>query len=518
MMERLRKGAFQMIIFLSGFLFTCNFIHAQNWPKIYGDNFDGLIKDISEAYDRGYYLTAFTYSNQGVNKYGWIIKTDINGNILWDKKYGDGNDRNWFSDSYVTSDKGLIISGITTKYSQGDFDPTFIKLDVCGEIEWCKVFQSPDQNYGTGIIQLSDGSYIGMLQYYGEGETYARINLVKMDQTGEPLWIQKQSQEDTLIYNEEGANIILTSSGNYLISGSCNHPGWRPYFILTDTLGLQKWGIIWSSAYGHVFQTIEHQPGIYYSIGFNIPPGQNNLPAIYKFDENGNQLDDYLILGDTTYQGGGGSIININDTALLTGLVWSSTNNNEVFKSEVVLIDTLGDLLNRRQLLLEDHAPTSMFLTSDQKILVAGNYVVNYYWDIYLWKMNANLEDDTIYTQPLTYDSLCPFEIQSDTAELDCGVFVNINELPTKEEYESTIKISPNPARDWIMLTLPYNVKSGVVELAIYDIFGQEVLKKEVILQNRAVSLNISKISPGLYLVTCKDSKKRILKGKFVVL
>ena len=238
-MDALKKFALLLYIFFSGMQFTCNTLQAQDWPIIYGDNFDALIQDLQETYDRGFYLTAFTYTNQGVNKYGWIIKTDINGNILWDKKFGHGNDRNWFGDSFLTSDYGLIISGVTTKYSSGDFDPTFTKLNVCGEIEWCEVFQSPDQNYGTGIIQLANGSYIGMLEYYGEGETYARISLVKMDQSGEPLWIQRLAQEDSLIINEEGLWLYLTTDNNYLVSGYAYHPDSYPFWIMTDTTGVQ---------------------------------------------------------------------------------------------------------------------------------------------------------------------------------------------------------------------------------------------------------------------------------------
>ncbi len=519
-MEWFIMRAFRLGIFSIGMLFTCNFTQAQDWPRIYGNNIHAYIVDLYETYDKGFYLTAFIYSNQGVNKYGWIIKIDINGNILWEKKFGDGNYKNWFGDSFLTTDQGMIVTGVTSKYSTGDFDPAFFKLNVCGEIEWCKVFRSTDQNYGTGIIQVADGSYIGMLQYYGEGETYARISLVKMDPNGEPIWIQKQSQEDSLIYNEEGSNLILTSAGNFLISGSCNHPGWRPYFILTDTSGIQNWDIIWNSAYGHAFQTIEHQPGIFYSTGFKLPPGYNNMPAIFKFDEDGNQLDDFLILEDTVYQGGGGSILTINDSTLLSGIVWSSLNNYQLIKSEVVKMDTLGNLINRRLLLLEDRAPTSLWLTSDNKLLAAGSYVTDSNWDIYLWKMNTDLEDDTLYTQPLTYDSLCPFEIQSDTVDFDCGVFVNIDELPTKEEYESTIKISPNPARDWVVLTLPDVLAEGEVESVVYDIFGREAGKQGsagVLPVNRMISLDVSSFSPGMYVAVVIDMKGRRYTGKIVV-
>lgn len=501
---------------LIGFLCFSSYSRAQDWPKVYGDNFHATISNIEETYDHGFILSAYTYTSAGWPLFDWIIKIDINGNVLWEKRFGDGIYSNGVTSSKITSGNGLILAASTSKYS-GNYDPTFIKLNVCGEIDWCKVFQSPDQNYGTGIIQLSDGSYIGMLQYFGEGETYARISLVKMDQNGEPVWIQQLCQEDTLIYNEEGYQLIETYESNYLISGRVFYPGMKPFWIMTDTTGKQIWDLKWSGIVGICFQTTEHQPGKFYSIGYKIPPGLNNLPAVYKFDGNGNQMAEFLILSDTIYQGGGGSIININDSALLTGLVWSSNNNNEIFKSEVILIDTLGSLINRRLLLLEDSAPTSMLLTSDNKILVTGTYFTDGNLDIYLWKMNADLEDETLYTQTLTYDSLCPYEIQSDTVDLDCSLFVNIDEIPTKEAYESTIKISPNPARDWIALTLPDIIPSGNVELGIYNIFGQEVTKTSVVPQNRAVSLNVSNLSSGFYLAVCMDARKKVFKGKFVV-
>ena len=146
-----------------------------------------------------------------------------------------------------------------------------------------------------------------------------------------------------------------------------------------------------------------------------------------------------------------------------------------------------------------------------------GYYYVDGNWDIYMWKMNEDLEDDTLYSQPLTYDSLCPYTIISDTVDLDCSLFVNIDEIPTKEEYESTIKISPNPARDWISLTFPEIVAPGKVELVLYNVFGQEVLRKGVAPTNRMASLNISSLSSGIYFLRSKDKRNRIMTGKFVV-
>jgi hypothetical protein len=491
-------------------------ILAQNWPKIYGDNFHATIARIEETYDHGFFLSAYTYTNAGWPLNDWIIKIDINGNMLWNKQIGNGIYSNGVTDSKVTIDNGMILAAGTSKYS-GNYDPTFIKLDVCGEIEWCQVFQSPDQNYGTGVIQLADEAYIGMLEYYGEDSAYARISLVKMDQNGDPIWIQQLAQEDTLIYNEEGGYLYMTSDSNYLVSGECFHPGLQPYWIKTDTSGNQLWDLMWQGGIGGAYQVAESSNGIFYSAGGFAGPGYTLTPSIFKFDNNGTAIYHEYLLGDTLIGGGANPIVLFNDSLLLTGINWRVSPNVDDGYSEILLTDTLGTIHQRRVLLHENKVPKSIIVSFDNKILVTGNYVVDGNWDIYLWKMNSELEDDTLYTQPMVYDSLCPYQITSDTVDLECDIFVNIAEIPTKEEYESTIKISPNPARDLILLTFPDNIQDGMMYLAIYNLFGQEVVKKEILSSNRMVTLDVSGLSSGLYVVVAIDQRKRILKGKFVV-
>jgi hypothetical protein len=531
------SGKYYMLslIGIIGGLFVYSQLNAQEWPKVYGDYFDATISTIEESYDHGFLLAAYTYTSSGWPLNMWVIKIDINGNILWEKQFGDVNYSNGITGSKITIDNGMILAASTSKYS-GNYDPTFIKTDACGEIEWCQVFTSPDHNYGTGIIQLFDESYIGMLQYYGEGETYARINLVKMDQYGEPIWIQRLAQEDTLIYNEEGGYLYLLSDSNYLVSGECFHPGLKAFWIKADTSGNQIWDLMWQGGISAAYQVAESSNGFLYSAGGFKSAEYHITPSIFKFDLDGNPLYQKYLFGDTLVGGGADPIIIIDDTILVTGMNWSVSIYVDVGFSEIMKTDTLGNIKDRRILIDEVRPPKTIIFSEDRKILVGGNYVTDGNWDIYLWKMNENLEDDTLYTQPLTYDSLCPYEIQSDTVDLDCGVFVNIDELPTKEEYESTIKIYPNPAMEWAVLTLPDMLASGELELVVYDIFGRAIgtgrkgeeekrgtgeeekrERGEYLPANRMLLLDVASYPAGMYVAVAVDRKGRRYTGKFVV-
>jgi len=487
---------------------------AQDWPKIYGNNFHAYVNRLFEDYDKGYLIGGSVLANANTFRYAWIKKTDINGNEIWNKKFGNSVDQFYLNSCFKTANEGLIICGGTT-VEDPLLDPIFFKLNSCSEPEWCKILLSEDYNVATDVISIKDG-YIGILKYYGEGLFYARISLIKMDLSGEPLWIQQLAQEDTLIYNEEAYHLIETFDSSYLASGHCFYPGLKPFWIKTDTAGNQIWDIKWQGGIGGADEVIQMKSGFFFSAGGFASTGYAMTPSIFKFDNNGYPIYQQYLLGDTLIGGGAEPIISFNDSLLLTGIQWRISPNVDDGFSEILLTDTLGIIINRRVLLHENHPPSSIILSHDNKILVAGDYVVDNNWDIYLWKMNADLEDDTLYTQPLTYDSLCPYQILSDTVDLDCSLFVNIEDIPTREKYESTIKISPNPAKDWIMLSLPDNVSSGTIELAVYNIFGQEVLKREVIPVNRMISLNISSLSSGLYIAVSKDQRKRMLKGKFI--
>jgi hypothetical protein len=531
-----------MIKILKIIFLTCNIIilssicKGQNWPIIFDKSASVYGWDIIEYYDKGFLICGAIDKNAEQFKFGWLIKTDINGNLLWDKKFGNYQVENFYTDFDKTDDQGLILCGAT---AQEDYarDPLFVKLNSCGEIDWCKIFLSAEMNFATGVIHLPDGQFLGLLAYYGGNSQYIRISLVKMDLEGNPIWIKHLAQEDT-VANEEGAYLDLTPDGNYLVSGSCVSPYFKPYFIKTDTTGEEFWNLDWPVGFGGFAGRSDFTSnGLIYNASSIQFPGIPKIPYLLKFTENGQVVDQYPLMGtDTVVRGGAQSLVIVNDSTIYTGLTWSDNQMYEPAYCEIFKTDTNGNPLIQRRLIDEAYPPTTIINTLDGKILAIGYFPGTNNFDIYMWKMNENLEDDTLYTQPLTYDSLCPYEIQSDTVLLDCGLFVNIDEIPTKEDYESTIKISPNPAREWAVLTLPDVLAEGKVEIAVYDVFGREAGKRgsgeagmqgsgeagmqgsgDVFPSNRMIFLDVTGYSSGMYIAVVRDQKGRRYTGKFVV-
>ena len=174
----------------------------------------------------------------------------------------------------------------------------------------------------------------------------------KWIRTGEAVWIQKLAQEDTLIYNEEGIYLYLTSDSNYLVSGEGYHPGYHPFWIMTDTAGVQIWDLFWNGLVGQGHQVLEKDTGIFYSTCWGIPPNGKQTPYLLKFDRFGNPIAQYPLMGDTIDYGSAVPITCLNDTTLVIGVAWKEVPFPvDAGFSEVFMTDTLGNLIKKTSII-----------------------------------------------------------------------------------------------------------------------------------------------------------------------
>ncbi len=509
-------------IFIILLLLNFSILQAQHWPVIIGDNISTANASLIEDYDKGYLLGDWNFNNSYSSKfYGWIVKTDINGNILWTKTFGNGIYQMYFSKVMRTSDNAILICGSTGKYDSQNFnDPLFMKLNACGETEWCTVIHDEQRswdNYGTGIIDLADGSSIGMIKYYGTDALGYRISLIKLDPYGNPLWVKHLVQNDSSVFNEEGYDLILTSDSNYLVGGHCYSSGLRALFILSDKSGNNIWTLKWydPNFIEDIDKITEKDTGIFYASGSAIKTGTSGFrPMLLKFNKYGNQLYLKLLIGDTVKNAGGGPMSVFNDTTLVFGYGYGVDPNPYIGFSGIETTDTLGNVINLRNLISMPRVPTNIITTYDKKIVVVGHYFIGNSWDVYLWKLNMNLEDDSIYTQPRVYDSLCPDHIVSDTVDIGCGMYVEIGEIPTKQEYDSPLKIFPNPSSN----TLNINVKQKKNSfIKITDIFGRTV-KIYNMPATRKLIINVTAWHKGIYMVSLYAGNKHIISKKLSII
>ena len=73
---------------------------------------------------------------------------------------------------------------------------------------------------------------------------------------------------------------------------------------------------------------------------------------------------------------------------------------------------------------------------------------------------------------------------------------------------DSTLSVYPNPATDTIHIT----AKVALNSLALYDVYGKLILKKE----NNTNSLDVSRLNSGIYFLEVSSNTEKVIKKVIV--
>jgi hypothetical protein len=121
---------------------------------------DLAVGPVRQTNDGGYIITS-TMDSRDSGKYVIrLIKTDSNGNMLWDKTFGNTGDCGWPMSIQQTSDGGYMIISSMDPYGSGKRDIWLFKTDSIGDMLWDKTFGGSEDDTGASVQQTSDGGYI----------------------------------------------------------------------------------------------------------------------------------------------------------------------------------------------------------------------------------------------------------------------------------------------------------------------------------------------------------------------
>ncbi len=160
------------------------------WSKILGGAGEDVGYFVQETRDGGFIVTGSTKSFAVGEEILWLVKTDANGTLSWDKTFGgfvsSSGDGGWSVDE--TDDADFIIAGYTQSQGSGRKDLWLIKTDEQGNKIWDRTFGGRNDDVGMSVLQSRDGGYIVAGRTASFGEYGDDIWLLKTDSRGEELW------------------------------------------------------------------------------------------------------------------------------------------------------------------------------------------------------------------------------------------------------------------------------------------------------------------------------------------
>ena len=185
----------------------------EKWQKTIGGSSHEWGESVQQTTDGGYIIAGITTSYGAGSSDVYLIKTDPNGDKKWQKTFGGSDIDHGFS-VHQTTDGGYIIAGITESYGAGLADFYLIRTDPNGNSVWQNTFGGSDAEWCFSVQQTSDAGFIiaGVKGIYA---TPGDVYLVKTDPNGNSQW------QKTLGGGSNGwaYSVQQTTDGGYIIAG-----------------------------------------------------------------------------------------------------------------------------------------------------------------------------------------------------------------------------------------------------------------------------------------------------------
>jgi len=471
------------------FTFAASLLAQQStFSKVFEDNFSSAqCYSIVNSFDLNYMIVG-SRDNDGL-----LLKMNVEGNIIWDKRFKFGNNQAIFSQIIPTFDSSFVIIGSVN----GNF--IVMKTTANGDTLWTKSIDLGFYDYAVSIQQTFDNGFI--LGGYSNQYTpsYLEImSLVKLDSNGEVEWARQFSN---------GSNRCLAYSvkqmpdSGYIIAGEASNS--PTYYNASLTRLNSNGSILWSKYLESYLQGSERINDVIVSDSAVVCYAQvtNNRSCVLKSDFNGNvawakQMDMYSegvdILGHPmpsihpTADGGfafvsttnsfiSGSLIKTDSTGSLDWAQYQELLTTDVIESDDNGFISIGNGPLVGVKLSENFNPQIGIIKSDS--LGNSSGCANL-WGTMFDTISINFVESSLTASEAEFSasSLHPVITSSGlSSRYGCVAFIG----SVDEEKAPAFTVFPNPSNGTFQIQINQQENFSFQKLTIYNLEGKAVFESE---------------------------------------
>lgn len=514
------KSALQKNLFICFVVLFSLSAYAQKsrWVRNYPIRGTELtyVNSAIETYDKGF-LIATTEEGGGGAIDIRIYKTDVNGNILWERFVGQGKLHPQLGGIAITPEGGFVVEGAIDKTDSTN-DNFLMKLDPCGNIEWCKIYDLNQYSIGGPVVILNSGdiivsSYVAIskdtISNYYDSWTF------RTDQFGNIKWQYFDNLNTTDLKIIENQNILRTGYCYLPYPGHSGILVTECGLINIDPLGNRLWyteyGLEKNIAANGVASSQTSDNGFLTLADNKI----ENIIMLVKFNANG-EAQWTKMIGDTQIEENGGNMVSFINQTYLVSAATNIDRLNSTYDVKILKINNNGDIL--KQTIFRDNNMLSwefynFGVTSDQKFTLAAS--VNYGGtndSLMVLKFNENLDLDTFYSHDINkYDYYCNHKITFDSI-----IAINTNNpvpitIPFPDDTATIINpgsfaIYPNPSSGGIIYILCPVANTSTLA-TLYDILGRKIGQYNFTPGNLGkAQINPGPLAKGCYVIILEQN------------
>ncbi|MCB9335937.1 MAG: hypothetical protein H6586_07295 [Flavobacteriales bacterium] len=426
--------------------FSKNYPITNHWG---GGSFNSIENDL------GYLMLGGAISFITGNQDLVIVQTDLEGNVLFEKNYGDTTYSYFlgFQGSFQkVSDGGYVLYGGKQDENGENYDLLY-RFNDLGDTLWTKQLGAVSGFIGRNVKETLDGGFICLGDGLNGGSL---VYLIKTDSIGNEEWSKYIGPTQDVAYN-----IAVCGDGGYIFTGTTENSGNDQIRVTkVDSLG----NIVFNKFFGGVEDydggrcVIETQDGGYAISGTYKTPTRV-YPFILKLDQNGDSLWINKIVPLTIGNSNSNilrSILELGDGSLVAaGSNWyygGSTTYH--YNGLVVKLTSTGDLIWQKEYDIAETNTESSYLY-DIRTTTDGGFICSGY---------SNQPQEMWL---LKLDSL-------GCADTTCALATAIAAPQSPEEI---FKVFPNPNIG--NFTLEHNLSEQIrATLNVYNLTGEKYMNK----------------------------------------
>ncbi len=292
-------------------------LNAQTWERFYNFSEFDFLKSALPTEDGGilYLGQTLTTGSMGSESSVMMLKTDRDGNLIWQDSLTEGNFEEIFQ-VIPTSDGNYLLGGNTFINGAVNFEGWILKMDPEGNILWSRKYGGDGYDKIYALHETPDGGFVFAGSTRSSGLSGLDINEIQVDTAGkDDSWLGKIDANGTLLWNHRFGSetsdflvdMALAPNGNIYAVGNYLPPGlmvsWEISLYRYDQDGnrIGDETIYGGDGYEEAFSIINTSDGNFAIGGMTTSQGSGSADTyLLRVDENGG------IIGENTYGGSAG--------------------------------------------------------------------------------------------------------------------------------------------------------------------------------------------------------------------
>ena len=170
------------------FLLKIDTVGNYLWSQSYGGPESEAGKRVLYNADLGFYIAGFSNSFGSGDFDAYLVKTDLNGNKLWEKTYGKPSNWERINDAIWTKDSTILMVGEVQATNGAASDILIIHADKNGDTLWTKTFGSIGEDRANTIISVQDSLFIIGGEMFIPDSNLVKGFILKMNTAGDIIW------------------------------------------------------------------------------------------------------------------------------------------------------------------------------------------------------------------------------------------------------------------------------------------------------------------------------------------